>query len=491
MMRIGIVGLIQESNTFLAEKTQRHHFEEDLLLRGEAIREKMAHVQHEVGGFFEVLDSAGVEVVPIFVARALPFGRIEREVFATLVEEMLQALVEAGPLDGILAAPHGATVAEGWEDADGYWLSRVREQGGREIPIVATLDPHTNLSPEMIAATDALTAYRTNPHLDQRETGKRAAKLLLRALAGEVSLAQAASCPPMAMNIRLQNTSQEPMAGFYREAQTIAEKAGVLDHSILLGFPYADVVEMGSSVIVITDGDRELAQKTADQIAAQMWERRRDFEPEQLDAATAVSLAAQSALHPVVFLDMGDNVGGGSPADSTVLVHEWLKAGSPGRLFLCLCDPTAAARATELGAGAILDAAVGDLAAPVNASWRIRSLHEGKFFESKARHGGFSEFDQGPTAILESLDEQGKGVVVMATTRRMVPFSLAQLSSCGIDPFEFDAIVAKGVIAPMAAYEEVAKGGFLHIDTPGPTRADMTKLTYTKRRRPMFPFEAI
>lgn len=490
-MRVGIVGLIQESNTFLGEKTRRHHFEEDVLLHGPAIRDVMADNQHEVGGFFEILDSAGIEAVPIFVARALPFGTIERADFEALVSEMLSAVAEAGHLDGVLAAPHGATVAEGHEDADGYWLGLLRAQLGEDVPIVATLDPHTNLSPAMIEATSALVAYRTNPHLDQRETGKRAARLILDHLFGKVRLTQAAAYPAMAMNLRAQNTGIEPMLGMFREAAEMAEKAGALSHSVLLGFPYADVAEMGSSVLVVTNGDRERAQEAADEIAARMWERRQDFEPEQLDAKTAVSLVAESRDRPVVLLDMGDNVGGGSPADSTELALEWRKAGSLGRLYICLYDPEVVQQAIRCGVGSDLSCAIGDKSAPLEGIFRVLSLHEGKFTETLARHGGFTNFDQGPTAILEDLDEVGNGIVVMVTTRRMVPFSLMQLSSCAVDPYDFDAIVAKGVIAPMAAYEPIARGGFLHVDTDGPTRADMTKLNYNNRRHPMFPFEKI
>ncbi len=484
--RVGIVGLLQESNTFIGEWTTRRHFEEDLLLRGEAIRERMAGTPHEVGGFFEELDRFGVEAVPVFLARALPYGTIRRADFEGLVDELLEAVAEAGRLDGLLVAPHGATVAEGHPDADGYWLGRLREQVGPGVPIVATLDPHANLSPAMVAATDAIFAYRTNPHLDQRETGLRAARLLLATLEGMVASAQAAAFPPMAINIRSQNTSESPMREFYEEAAALADRPGVLSHSILLGFPYADVTEMGSSVLVVTDGDGALARDMAEAIAARMWERRTDFEPVQIEAAEAVALAGEREERPVVLLDMGDNVGGGSPANGTAIVREWLRGGACGKAFVCLHDPAAVEAAVAAGMGDVFEGAVGDAAEPVKGVFRVRSLHDGIFRETQARHGGFSVFDQGPTAVLEL---EGTGLVVMATTRRMAPFSLAQLTSCGVDPADFDLIVAKGVIAPMAAYEPVAKGGFLHVDTPGVTRADMTKLEYRERRRPMFPFE--
>ncbi|NLT69119.1 MAG: M81 family metallopeptidase [Verrucomicrobiaceae bacterium] len=487
-LRVGIVGLLQESNTFIDGTTTLAHFEADLLLRGEAIREAMAGAPHEVGGFFAGLDEAGIAAVPLFLARALPYGVIDQGAFETLMAEMLDTVAEAGPLDGYLAAPHGATVAAGYPDADGEWLGRLRQQIGEGTPLIASLDPHANLTPAMVGATDAIIAYATNPHLDQRETGKKAAWLMARTLSGEVSPVQAAAYPPLAINIQSQNTSVEPLRSLYAEAETLFSAPGLLGGSVILGFPYADVDLMGSSVLVLGDGSDSLpkAQETADELASVMWKRRHDFDPVFLGIDEALSRVAASEKRPVVLLDMGDNVGGGSPADSTAILQTWRRRGEGTRLFAVLHDAAAARLAHESGVETVIEADVGDPADPVRGRFRVVSLHEGRFHESQARHGGFSIFDQGPTAVLA---EEGGGLVLMVTTRRMAPFSLAQLTSCGVDPEDFDGLVAKGVIAPMAAYAPVARGGFLHVDSPGVTRADMTKLSYRHRRVPLFPFE--
>lgn len=488
MKRVGIVGLLQESNTFIDGTTRRAHFETDLLLRGEAIRTAMAGAPHEVGGFFAGLAEAAreIEAVPLFLARALPYGRIDQADFETLVGELLDSIAAEGPFDGILAAPHGATVADGHDDADGWWLGRVRELVGPGVPLIASLDPHANLSPAMVAATDAIVAYRSNPHLDQRETGVRAARLMIDTLAGKVRPVQAAAYPPMAINIRSQNTSEEPMRGLYAELAALADRSGILEHSVILGFPYADVAEMGSAVLVVADGDAALAESLAGRMGEVMWRDRALFEPAQTSVAEAIATACGRTERPVVLLDMGDNVGGGSPGDSTVIAREWQRSGDGSDAFVCLHDPAAVIAAEAAGPGAVIDQAIGDPADPLPGPWRVRSLHEGVFHESQARHGGFSVFDQGATAVLDHID--GK-IVAMVTTRRMAPFSLAQMTAFALDPAAFSVIIAKGVIAPMAAYAPVARGGFVHVDSPGVTRADMTKLVYEKRRRPLFPFE--
>src|SRR5262249_31912304 len=156
---------------------------------------------HEVGGFFAGLAAEGIEAVPMFAARAIPSGTITGEAFRQL-QEMLHGQLElAGPLDGLLVAPHGAAVCQDHPDMDGRWLTEVRRRFGPQFPIIGTLDPHGNLSQAMVGATNALIAYRTNPHLDQRERGIEAATLMARTLRGEVRPTQAAAFPPLIINI--------------------------------------------------------------------------------------------------------------------------------------------------------------------------------------------------------------------------------------------------------------------------------------------------
>jgi microcystin degradation protein MlrC len=191
----------------------------------------------------------------------------------------------------------------------------------------------------------------------------------------------------------------------------------------------------------------------------------------------------------VCLLDMGDNVGGGSPADGTFIAHEIHKQRLP-RSFVCLYDPDAVQQAERVGVGQSVDLRIGGKTdarhgQPLDATFRVRGAHDGRFQEQQVRHGGLASFDQGRTVIAET----DYGLTVMLTSRRMVPFSLQQLRSCGLDPSEFKILVAKGVHAPVAAYREVARH-FIRVNTPGSTCADMTSLEFHHRRRPMFPFES-
>lgn len=488
MPRVGILALIQESNTFLPGATTFDHFRQDLILIGEEVRQYFAAAHHEVRGFFDGLARSGIEAVPIFAARALPFGTIEASAFEKLVQMMLDELESAGRLDGLLVAPHGATVAESHPDADGYWLARVRQFVGPQIPIIGTLDPHGNLSPAMVAATDALMAYRTNPHIDQEQRGVEAAELMVRTLRGQVTPVQAASFPPMVINIERQCTNEPPLNEVVDHFEATRAQSGVLSASLMLGFPYADVAEMGASALVVTNGNLTQAQSLANHLGALMWSRRRGLAGSFISVEEAVT-QAQSLPGPICMLDMGDNVGGGSPGNGTWLAHELFRQ-KVGPSFICLYDPTAVMQADAVGVGSRTRLMVGGKTdqmhgSPFQAAFVVKFVGDGRFSESEVRHGGFTGFDQGHTAIVETDDGL---LTAMLTTRRTPPFSLRQLTAFGLDPTAFRVLVAKGVNAPLAAYQPVCPT-ILRVNTRGVTMADVTELPYNHRRNPMYPFE--
>lgn len=486
-VRIGIIAFLHESNTFSSQPANLDSFQQDLLVSGPTVRERLLESHHEVGGFFAGLAEAGALAVPLFAARALPSGTIESETFDTIVSRIMESLSEAGELDGILVAPHGATVSEEHRDADGHWLSAVRRSLGEHVPIVGTLDAHANLSPLMVDSCDALVAYRTNPHLDQRARGIEAARLLTSTISGETSLVMEARFPPLAISIERQCTEEAQLSPLYDFADRQLSIDGVLSNSILLGFPYADVAEMGSSVLVVTDGNRTLAREQADELAAKMWAMRNGFDGAMNSIRTAVE-ACRTSSERICLLDMGDNVGGGSSADGTHLLAALTSAEIDG-CFCCLYDPEAVAVCEKAGLGNTIRLHVGgktdDLHGPPHAvEGNVRSIHQGTFREPQPRHGGIVEFDQGRTVVFDTQS----GLTLMLTSRRMVPFSLQQLINCNLDPASFRILVAKGVNAPIAAYREVCQK-FIRVNTPGSTCADMTGLPFEHRRRPMFPFE--
>ena len=486
-MRIGIIALLQESNTFIGQPTRLEHFEQDMLVTGEAMRERLHGTHHEVGGMFHALEDLSVTAVPIFAARAFPFASIERAAAEELLKRMFDALDSAGRIDGLLVAPHGATVSEPWPDFDGHWLSELRKKLGPDLPIIGTLDPHGNLSPAMVSACNALISYRTNPHLDQRARGVDAARLIVKTVKGELKPTMAAAYPPLTINIERQCTHDEPCHSLYKLADEQLNDDRVLSNSVMLGFPYADVAEMGTSLIAVTNNDQELAQHRANQLANYLWLHRKSFEGHLISVDQALDQVAHLA-HPVCLLDMGDNVGGGSPGDGTWLANAISEHGLPDA-FVCLYDPAAAEQCNAAGVGGKLRLEMGGKTdnlhgPPLVDEVEVLGLYDGKFEETQARHGGFTKMDQGPTAVVLT----SRGLTVMLTTRRAPPFSLKQITTFGIEPAKFKVLIAKGVNAPLAAYKEACKS-FLKVNTHGCTSADLTQFTYHNRRHPLYPLE--
>jgi microcystin degradation protein MlrC len=486
-MRIGIIALLQESNTFIGQPTTLAHFEQELLVMGEAVRERLAGTHHEVAGMFHALAEHGEEAVPIFAARAVPFGVIQTAAIERLLAMMFGELDRAGKLDGILVAPHGATVSETHRDVDGHWLGELRRRVGPETPIIGTLDPHANLSPAMVQAATALIAYRTNPHLDQRARGIDAARMMIETVRGKLRPKMAAAFPPLAINIEKQHTAEDPLHAAYRFADQQLLNDTLLINSIVLGFPYADVAEMGSSTIAVTDNDPALAQQLADELAGYLWQHREEFAGEFISVEKALDKAA-GLSGPVCLLDMGDNVGGGAPGDGTLLAIGIHERKLP-RSLVILCDPESVAQAEALGEWGTGHFRVGGKSdnlhgPPLQTEATVVGLFDGIFEETLPRHGGFTKMDQGRTAVIRT----DHGLTIMLTSRRMPPFSLRQLTTHGILPEQYHLLVAKGVNAPIAAYKEVCQQ-FIRVNTPGVTTADVEKLAYQHRRRPMFPWE--
>ena len=417
----------------------------------------------------------------------MPFGVMTADTFATLLARMDAAIDQAGPVDGLLVAPHGATVAAGFPDVDGHWVGRLRRRFGPGVPIIGTLDLHANVSRQLVDACDALLAYRTNPHLDQRARGIEAAKLMACTLRREVRPTMAAEMLPLAVNIERQATAEEPCRSLFALADDHLGRPGVLSDSLVLGFPYADVPHMGATALAVTDGDPDEARRLAEALAGAWWSRRSEFDGRLVGVEEAVDRAARLD-GPVCLLDMGDNVGGGSPGDGTILAHA-LNRRAIGPAFVCLFDPEAVRGAASAAWGDRLRLRVGGKTdglhgSPLEAEFTLLGRFDGRFEETEARHGGFSSFDQGATAVLET----DRGLTVMLTSRRMPPLSLHQLTSCGLDPARFWALVAKGVHSPVAAYAPVCRH-LIRVDTPGVTTANLARLDYRHRRRPMYPFE--
>ena len=478
-MRLAIAGFMHESNTFNPLLTDRAAFTAQSLTIGDSLLDEWRDAHHEVGGFIEAADIEGFEPVPLLMAWATPAGPVTDDVFDEITGRLCDLLRAARP-DGLLLALHGAMVAQSHPDADGEVLSRLRQAVGRELPIAVTLDLHGNLSQRLIDQCDLAVAYRTCPHVDQRECGRRAANLLVRQVHGEIHPCLALAKPPLLINIMAHDTSRPPLRPFMEAARALEQQPGILAASLLPGFAYADVPQMGPSVLIVSDGDAASARQAADRLADELWQAREQFVLPLPDAARAVAEALRAHRLPVVLVDTGDNVGGGSAGDSTTILSELLRQGATDSV-VSLFAPDGVRRCANAGVDREVSLIVGD--PPLSFTGRVRLLHDGTYVEREVRHGGRRVNHMGDTALVE----MPGGNLLVLNSLRHPPFSLGQLTCLSIQPERQRILVVKAAIAYKAAYAPIA-GTIIEVDTPGLTAVDPHRFAYRHIRRPLYPF---
>jgi len=381
-------------------------------------------------------------------------------------------------------------VTESYPQGDAEVMRRLRAALGQNFPIVVTHDFHANVAQEMVERTTVLITYKECPHIDQFERGIKAAEIISRIARGEVKPVQALAKPPMIYNIRFQYTKQEPLLPIVEETRRLERDPRFLAVSVSGGYQYADVPAVGPSVVVVTNNDPELAGREAERLSGMLWATRDKLVLDLPEAAAAVKQAMASDRAPVVLVEMGDNIGGGSAGDSTFILSELVGQRAQG-WFEAIADPKAVETAARAGIGGSFDALVGGKTdrmhgEPVRVRGTVKSLHDGKYIETEIRHGGQRYLDQGLTAVIEvEGGTRDLPNLLMLTTRRQTPFSLQQLISCGVYPQRQKMLVVKAAIAYRAAYEPIA-GRIIEVDTGGVTAVNPHRFEWKRARRPLF-----
>ena len=487
-MKVAVAGFSHETNSFAHRNVDMEILETAPLLRGDEIIDAHQGAMSPTAGFLEAAQDDGrVELVPLIFASMLPMGLVSDEVFEFMMGEMVSLLMAHAPWDVVLLDLHGAGVSESHDDMDGEILHIVRQAVGEQTILATTLDMHANVSPQMVQEADVVNLYTTNPHLDTKVRALQCANLAFRVARGESHPVAHLIQLPLVINILRQSTSDEPLASILKTLAEVEAMDGTLSASFGLGYPYSDSPKMGSTVLVVDDGDFSRARERALLVAQHAWAERSELQGNAPTPEQAALLVANDP-GPTVLLDVGDNVGGGTEGDSTILLRALVEAGVEN-VFVVLCDPTAAITCHSVGTDSNVTLEVGgrsgeEIGPPIEISGTVIKLSDGRFEQPRPSHGGRPHQDVGPTAVIES-DRIGK---VMITSRPFMPFSTEPYEALGIDISESKVIIAKGVIAPRAGLAPVTSTFHL-VDTPGPTAANFQQFTFSRRRHPIYPFE--
>jgi microcystin degradation protein MlrC len=494
-MRVAIGGLLHESSTFSTVPTTLQHFHERGYQEGQDLLDAYSGTKSALGGFIDAARDADYEVVPTMIASAVPAGPVTAEATETLsrtLAEGIRSAHEAAPLDGVLLSLHGAMVSELDDDGESYILRAVREVVGPDLPVLVELDLHGNITEEMVGLATVAIAYDEYPHTDPYERGYEAGLLLPRIVRGGARPTPAIVKVPLLTGLQRQYTHAEPMLTFKRLAREIEHERGILNVSYFPGFPFADIEPTNFTIIVTADDDPEQARDAANRLARYLWDIREQFNVSPIPVDDAVRHGMNAPRGPIVLANIGDNPGGGGPADGTILLEALLRLGATNTVVVPMVDPESVERSAEAGEGNAVSLELGartdDMhGTPLDVSGRVLRITDGRFVHKGPMNTGV-QHNLGPTAVVELDGQSGGKVQVVVTSLRYQPTDLEVLRSQGIEPTEQQMIAVKSSVHFRAAFTPIA-AEILEVDTPGLTNPDLSRLEFRKLKRPIYPLD--
>lgn len=434
-MRIGIIALWQESNSFALHLTTQEMAQYGIS-RGEDIISRYENSLTELGGFIEILRASNVSIVPILTMHAAPAGPLTDPFLNNLLEEIEQGLSK-NDLDGVLLCMHGSTVSESESDVCGLLASLVREKVG-EKPVIATLDMHANPMPRLIASLDAVVCYKTNPHVDFKARGMQAAQMMIRCVLGKIEPTMAWSGIPMSTwgNTSLLQNLIDLGTAWESQADVLAVNA-CATHMPLNVFGRRIL-----SSIVVTDGNREKATSLAQDLMKTAWERRESAGELDIQACLlpdAVQKALSMPQGSVALIDWSDSVTQGWPGDDPSLIRYVLENGILDPTCTILHDPNTVKEAIKAGVDTEQDFLLGgqwggDLYSPLETTARVRGIFNGRIWPKASIWADYL----GPMVTL-----QIENVIIVVTSVPVAAVDPNVFLSAGVDVCQFRLIQIK------------------------------------------------
>ena len=484
---------MHESNTFSRYRTDLPQFEIDTLHYGEDAIRARSDANTELAGFLDVARPAGWRVIHAVSAHAVPGGQVTRGAYDHIAGRIVAAAqANRDRIDGVLLGLHGSMVPEFCEDGEGHLLALLRARLGPDIPIAITLDLHAMVSDAMVRDAQIVVSYKTYPHVDMREVGAQAARILGRAMAGEIAPRTLRTHVPMLDEANAGRSDIPATRALYDRARQ-AEAQGLLAVSVNAGFTGADVSCVGPTVLASYDSRdptaRAMAQAVTREIAAQIWEGRL----KKLDPFLNVDQAAAEALawrgpRPLVIADYADNPGAGAYGDSTALLKGLLDAGVTGAVLAPMVDAGAAALLHRHREGDTVTLALGGKGdsnfggGPLKVTGVIRKLADGTYTGDGPILGGLAH-SFGPTAVLDV-----RGIEVLVSSEAAQMRDLQQLRAFGIEPTARRVLAVKSMQHFRAAFEPVA-GKVVLCDSGALATPRAERRPYRRVPRPLWPLD--
>jgi len=492
--RVAILGFHLEANAFSPVSTEED-FGAQCWECGDRINDlarQVSHLPSELSGFYERMDALGPwQPVPLIVIAAPPGGPASESVWRTLQTEVRERLAAALPVDAIYMANHGASTAIGEDDTEAALARLLREMVGPDVPIIATHDLHANVSQATVDTLDALIAYRTNPHVDQRERAAEAADLMRDMLAGMKTATAHIRLPLTPPSVTLL-TQEGPYADLIRRGEALMTPAGdgpIANVSILGGFVYADIPKCGMTINVTARGDLAAARRAALQLARHAWRERHRYVPHMIEVDEAVAIALRST-EPRIFADVADNPGGGGRGSTAWLLEAFHRARVPDTVLGVFIDPDLAKDAHARSEGdtfeAVFNRTESEFSRTFSARARIVKLTDG---DGQGRRGVMRgrQFSLGPSALLE-LEGSGLRVIVGSLRRQLCEPRMVEMH--GIDISTVRNLIVKSRGHFRAGFDESFTPERIHeVDSGGLTTPNLKRVKFRRLPRPVWPID--
>src|SRR5579871_1570837 len=364
MTRIAVGGFLHETNTFAPTKATYDAFVHGggfpRMALGAEIPSIIRNINVGLAGFIESALADGWELAPTAFAGATPSAHVTLDAYERIATMIVDGIAKARPIDAVYLDLHGAMVAEHLDDGEGELLARVRKVIGKDVPLVASLDLHANVTPQMIEHADALIAYRTYPHVDMADTGRAAARHLALLLRTKQRLAKAFRQLPFLIPISWQCTNDQPAKGIYEKLAAL-ESETVPTLSFAPGFPAADFADCGASVSAYGKTQHD-ADAAAAAIVSLVVGHESDFDGKIYSPDEGVAYAmelAKTATKPIVIADTQDNPGAGSNSDTTGMLRSLVRNNAQRAAIGVIYDPESANAAYQAGSGARIRLSLG------------------------------------------------------------------------------------------------------------------------------------
>jgi len=488
-----VVAMMQhETNTFSPLPTKLRAFASGVGLEtppsGQQAIDIYGDADFAFAGLLDIAREHGADIDVPITAYAEPSGKVCDRAFNRIADSICEA-VDAG-CDLVLLDLHGAMVTENYDDGEGELLRRIRSIAPA-VPIAVALDFHTNLTETMVSNCTVIDGYRTYPHIDMRDTGRRAASSLFDILQRGIKTKMSWRSLPMMTHMLRQTPSQQPMKDLMDDVIAAADTDQLLNVSIFGGFPLADIPHVSFSVLAVEEEVGQAGKPLVDDICMRAWDRRSEFvfEPEEL--VHSIRRAKDLKQYPVVIADHGDNSGAGGSADDMTVFSEMLDQGLDGIVAGPIWDPVVVRQLVKAGEGALVEIEIGgkthvDAINQVGKSLFCRAIVENitdGFFTIEGPMQTGLRVNLGQSVLLDSGPAK-----ILVTEERWEPYDPGCFTQAGVDVKTAKYILIKSRQHFRATFESFASHIVLAAG-PGVCSSDYDSFKFEQLQRPIYPLD--